>query len=122
MEVKTALKCEYKGHRISAKGVVGFDLKSDFSDLHKVIQLTQLLGNDILVRIRSEGQKPFTVGNFKIKQLQVSSDGTSTIKMIGLSDFVNLNELNKIPFMAEDEIPLEALFKSQIETEGENEI
>lgn len=87
----------YDGHSIKQNGNVDLKLSCDYSELPNYVQLVQMLNNDINVAVKLPGdKKPIKVGMFRLKQLNVSHDGSAKISLSSTNDFVEVNELNRL--------------------------
>lgn len=108
---------EYGGHNISSNGSVNLTVKSAYSELVNTIKLMQLLNNDITIKAKTPNSKPFNLGVFRIKNISVSDDGESKIKFNGLSDYIEVNNLNSL-ILSDDEVKEFAiLLKGEVEDE-----
>lgn len=87
---------KYGGHNISPNGNVNLTLKSDYSELCNTVMLMQLLNNDVSIKAKLNGAKPFKLGTFRIKDIRVDGDGESIIKFNGLSDYIEVDNLNAL--------------------------
>lgn len=94
IEVKAVVS--YGGHSVSPNGSVNLTVKSAYSELTKTVSLLQLLNNDVHIKARLAGGKPFEVGSFRIKDIRIDGDGESVIKFNSLVDYVEVNMLNEL--------------------------
>lgn len=116
IRIKEVVK--YSGHSLSASGSVNFTLKASYSELINTISLMQLLNNDVDIKARLPGQRPFKLGYFRIKQIAVHGDGESTIKFNGLVDHIEMDHLNVLPMVDADNKEFVVLMESEVELEG----
>ena len=96
-EVSVKLVSMYDGHSIKQNGNVDLKLGCEYSELPNYVQLVQMLNNDINVAVKLPGdKKPIKIGMFRLKQLNVSHDGSAKISFSSTNDFVEVNELNRL--------------------------
>lgn len=108
-EVKIKQVVSYKGHSIKESGVIEISFKSDYSGLSESIQSLQLLNNDITIKCKMVNEKPCRLGVFRIKSINVSGDGESTIKFTSITDSVELENVNNIVTTEQFQIMLESM-------------
>lgn len=106
------------GYSVNDKGVVKLTLKALYSDLVKTIQLTQLLSNDITILSKVQGQKPKTLGMYRLDGIVISGDGESTIKLKSTSDYADIDNLSGLPAMGGSGKVLMVKYSAGVETEG----
>lgn len=117
--IKLKQVVKYGGHSLSAAGSVKLTLKADYSELDKTMQLFQMINNDINVKVKVPSQqRPFSLGVFRIDAINTSGDGCSTIKLIGLSIYIEMDNLNMLPTKIDGD---EELFLVRYETNVEEE-
>ncbi len=121
VNVKIKEVVQYRGHNLSANGLVNLTLKASYSELTNTIKLTQLLNNDINIKAKMAGGKPMKLGSFKIKQIAIDGDGESIIKLFGSNDFVEMDNLNLLPQNDNDLKEFVILMESEVELEEESE-
>lgn len=119
--VKVKEVVTYGGHSISANGSVNFTLKAEYSELTNTIQAMQLLNNDIIIKARVAGAKPMKLGMFRIKSITIDGDGESTIKFNGLSDYIEVDNLNTLPVRDSDTPLFNIMMEAEIEEEDDND-
>jgi hypothetical protein len=120
-EVKIKIKqvVEYSGHNISANGSVNLTLKAMYSDLPETIKLMQLLNEDIRIAAKIAGEKkPKPLGSFRIKNITVDGDGESKLKFNGITEYVELDNLNTLPLNDEDIKQFQVMYVADVEMEG----
>lgn len=110
----------YGGHNITANGLVNLTLKAQYSQLVNTIKCTQLLNNDITLIARINN-KPENLGTFKIKQIDISGDGESKIKLFGGVDYVETDLINNLPLNIDDVKDFIVLLKADVEVEEQVE-
>lgn len=121
-QVKISQEVEYAGHSLSANGSVNLSLKAGYAQLVPTLQLTQMLNNDVVVKAKMEGEKPMQLGGFRIKNISIDGDGESKIKLNGLADYVEMDNLNRLPLKDEDGVvTFTARYEAGIEREGGDE-
>lgn len=96
----------YGGHRVSANGAVGLTLNGRYDELVHTIQAIQLLNNDVFIKAKIPGNKPMRIGMFRIKGIDIGGDGASKLKFEGLSDYVEMDNLNVLPTTKDNDTPL----------------
>ena len=113
----------YGGHSLSSNGSVSLTLKAGYSELTKTIQVIQMLNEDVAVKAKLAGQKPMKLGSFKIKDIKIDGDGESVLKFAGISDYVEMDNLNLLPLANEEAKRFQILMECETEAmdEGEEE-
>lgn len=119
MKAKVKEVVSYKGHSLSANGSVNFTVKASYSELTNTMLLMQMLNNDVNVKARVPGEKPMRLGYFRIKQIVIDGDGESTIKLNGINDYIETDNLNVLPLNTDDNKEFAVLFEAEIEEENE---
>lgn len=115
--IKVRQVAKYGGHSIGANGSVNLTLKASYSELTNTVKLLQMLNNDIELKVKMPGGTPTKLGLMRIKDVKVDGDGESAVKLNGLSDYVELDNLNSL--IAGEEFAV--LYKADIEDEDEAE-
>lgn len=118
--VKVKEVVTYGGHSISANGSVNLTFKAQYSELVNTVQSLQLLNNDVFIKARIAGMKPMKLGMFRVKDVNVSGDGSSTIKFNGISDYIEVDNLNTLPLKDSDTPLFNILMEAEIEEEDDN--
>lgn len=122
MKVKIKQVVEYAGHNISANGAVNLTLKAMYSELPETIKLNQLLNNDVTIVAKIAGEsKAKKLGIFRIKNISIDGDGESKIKFNGLTDYIELDNLNTLPLQDDDNREFQVMYSAEIELEEELE-
>lgn len=120
VEVKQVVK--YGGHSLSPNGSVNLTLKAQYSELTNTIMVTQLLNDDITIKAKVPGAKPFRLGIFRLKSIGIDHDGESVIKFNGLNAFIEMDKLNVLPTKQDDGDGMFVVrMEADIEDEGEEE-
>ena len=109
----------YGGHNLSANGSVTLTLNASYSELVKTIQTMQMLNNDGSIKAKLPGKKPMKLGMFRINHIDVFDDGTSRIKFKGISDYIEMDNLNSLPKKDEEVPDFKVLYEADIEEEDE---
>lgn len=117
MILKTKQIVSYNGHSLSANGSVNFNLTAQYSQLPQSIQLMQMLNNDVNIKAKVSG-KVLKLGVFRIKQITIDGDGESKIKFNGLSDYVEMDNLNYLPLQSDEVKEFQVLFEADAEIES----
>lgn len=121
MKIQIKEVVEYNGHSLSANGSVNFRLKAKYSELKSTILLMQMLNNDILIKAKPAGRKALKLGMFRLKQIIIDGDGESIIKLNGISDYIEMDNLNLLPLSSEDDKIFSVLFEAEIEIEKQED-
>lgn len=119
MNIKVKEIVKYNGHSLSANGSVNLSFKAMYGELTNTIKTMQMLNNDVMI-IAKVGKNKFKLGMFRIKDIRVGGDGESTIKFNGLSDCVEMDNLNELPLRDSESQEFPVLMSAEIEEE-ENE-
>lgn len=90
-KVKIEEFVSYNGHNVKANGTVTLNFKAMYSELVKTINVLQLLNNDVTV-----STKDARLGSFRVKDVVIDGDGESKIKFDSMTDFVEMDEINKL--------------------------
>ena len=122
MNLKVKEVVKYGGHSLSANGSVNFTLNAQYSELTNTIMLMQMLNNDVSIKAKIPNEKPMKLGHFRIKQIIIDDDGESKIKFNGLSDYIEMDNLNLLPLNSDENKQFVVLMEADIEVEeGEEE-
>lgn len=116
MNLKAKQIVSYNGHSISANGAVNLNLKAQYSQLTKSINLMQMLNNDISIKAKLSGNI-VKLGVFRIKQITIDGDGESKIKFNSLSEFVEIDNLNLLPLQSDDVKEFNVLYETDVDIE-----
>lgn len=119
VKVKEVVK--YGGHSVSANGSVNLTFKAGYSELTNTIKSLQMLNNDVSVKVKLPGQQPFKLGSFRVKQVTIDDDGESTIKLNGISSYIELDNLTLLPLNDSDTKEFQVLFEAEVEEEDTDE-
>lgn len=122
MVVNSTVKfvASYDGHSLSQNGKVDLRLKCDYSEVANYVQLLQMLNNDIKIAAKLPSEnKPFKLGMFRLKQLNISHDGEAKVSFTSTNDFVEINELNRL--ITDERFNVRCNSEIEIENEGEDE-
>lgn len=118
--IKVKQTVEYRGHSLSANGSVNLTLKAPYSELVNTINTMQMFNNDVIIKAKV-GKDKFSLGVFRIKDIKIDGDGESTIKFNGLSDYVEMDNLNSLPLNDSDSKQFNVIYAAEIEQEDEEE-
>ena len=121
MNLKVKEVVKYGGHSLSANGSVNFTLNAQYSELANTIMLMQMLNNDVSIKAKIPNEKPMKLGHFRIKQIIIDDDGESKIKFNGLSDYIEMDNLNLLPLNSDENKQFVVLMEADIEVEEELE-
>lgn len=120
MEVKVKQIVKYGGHNIMANGSITLNFIAAYSELTKTIQLQQLLNNDVNIKCKlPDMKKPIPLGMFRIKQTVIDGDGESKIKLNGLKDYIETDNLNLLPLNSDSVSEFIVLYTADVELESE---
>lgn len=119
VNVKEIVK--YGGHSLSANGSVNFTLRASYSELTKTIQLMQMLNNDVNIKAKLPAGKPMKLGMFRIKQIVIDGDGESVLKFAGISDYVEMDNLNLLPLNSDENKEFVVMMEAEIEAENDED-
>lgn len=111
--------CKYAGHTVKANGIITLVLKADYEQLVNTLELCQLLNNDLTLSVKLPRSKPMKVGEFRIHQIQVSGDGESTLKFTGMSDYIEMNNINMLPVSREEHDTFTVRYFAEVELEDD---
>lgn len=111
----------YGGHSLSANGSVNLTLKSGYSELSNSVKLLQMLNNDVNIKAKVPGGKGMKLGMFRVKQVVIGGDGESQLKFNGLSDYIEMDNLNLLPLSSDDNKEFVILMEAEIEEEDEED-
>lgn len=110
------------GYSINANGIAMVTFKSKYGELVNTVNMLQLLSNDVDVIAKVPGEKDRAVGKyFRIKQIIVDGDGEQTVKLQGVSEFVDTESLASLPFKNAEVPEFRVHLTSSIELEDEND-
>lgn len=119
MNAKVKEIVKYNGHSLSANGSVNLSFKAMYGELTNTIKLMQMLNNDVIIQAKV-GKNKLKLGMFRIKDIRIGGDGESTIKFNGLSDYVEMDNLNELPLRDSESQEFPVLMFADVEEE-ENE-
>lgn len=113
---------KYNGHQVKPSGAVDLNLVCEYGEMKNTIQLLQLLSNDIKLAVKKPDEKPFKLGTFRLQQLTYDHDGQAKIRFNSMTDFVEVDGLNRlIPEDKEERFVLRVLAVVELEGEEEDE-
>lgn len=121
VEIKIKEVVEYAGHSISANGAVNLTVKAGYSELPNSIQMCQLLNNDVTIKAKAPGAKAMMLGMFRVKNINIEDDGESKLKFAGLSQSVEVDNLNRLPLNDSDTKQFQILVEAEVEIEREDD-
>ena len=116
MKVKAVVK--NMGNSLNANGVVNLRLKTSYSELPSAIKSLAMLNQNIDVKAKLPGDKPFRLGWFMLNEVKIASDGEADIRLRSTKENVEMDMLNSLP-LAHDENPE---FQVMLECEIEEDI
>lgn len=115
MNVKVKEVVKYNGHKVKANGAVDLGFKAMYSELTNSIQSLQMLNNDVKIKAKLPGEKPIELGIFRVQKVIIDNDGESTLNFTSLTDFIDMECINKL--VGKDEFVV--LLEANVELEDE---
>lgn len=113
------------GYNVSANGSVNIKFIAGYSELVNTIKLQQMLNNDITIKAKipsATGKSEVVkLGVFRVKSTMIDGDGESKIQFNGLSEYVEMDNLNILPLASDDIKEFAILMEAEIELESEGE-
>lgn len=94
--VEVKLVCKYNGHSVKANQSVDLGMKAGYDQLSNAVQLLQFLNNDVTIKAKISGVKPFNLGQFRVQAVNISHDGESAIKFNSMVDFTEVENFTKL--------------------------
>lgn len=110
----------YQGHSIAASGKVTVTFSAMYSELVNTVKLMQMLSNDISVHAKLQDNAPMKLGTFKLKQIIVDGDGESKIKLDGITDYIETDNLNMLPLRSDEVKEFQIRFSTEVEEDNES--
>lgn len=115
------------GYRVGANGSVSISFAAKYSELTNTIKLQQLLNNDVEIKAKvpTGTGKPqvLNLGNFRVKRTTIDDDGESKVEFNGITDYIEMDNLNKLPLNSDDLKEFTILVTADIESEdGEEDV
>ena len=117
MIIKVKEVVKYGGHNLSANGSVNLTLKASYSELTNSVKVMQMLNNDVNIKVKVPGEKAIKLGIFRIKEIRVEGDGESIIKLNGLNDYIEMDNLNYLPIKGSENEEFAVMMEAEIEIE-----
>lgn len=117
MKIKVKEVVTYGGHSISANGAVNLTLKAQYSELVNTINVMPMLNNDVNIQAKFPQMVAMKLGSFRVKQLIIDDDGESTLKFNGITEYVEVDELNKLAMNDGKTNAFTVLMSAEIESE-----
>lgn len=113
------------GYRVGANGSVSISFAAKYSELTNTIKLQQLLNNDVEIKVKvpTGTGKPqvLNLGNFRVKRTTIDDDGESKVEFNGITDYIEMDNLNKLPLNSDDLKEFTILVTADIESEDGEE-
>ena len=117
MIIKVKEVVKYGGHNLSANGSVNLTLKASYSELTNSVKVMQMLNNDVNIKAKVPGEKAIKLGIFRVKEIRVEGDGESIIKLNGLNDYIEMDNLNYLPIKGSENEEFAVMMEAEIEIE-----
>ena len=111
----------YQNHNRRNNGAVTLNLNSEYSELVHTIELQQLLSQDIHIVAKVAGERPYKLGLFRLKKSTILDDGESKLQFEGLSDYVEVDNLNHLPLKSDDVPQFAVTYTATVELEDDEE-
>ena len=120
MQVKVKEVVKFGGNSLSRNGSVNITFDAGYSELVESVKALQMLNNDVTIKAKLPGEKAMMLGTFGIKQIQFDGDGDSRLKFNGLRDFIEFNNINKLPLSTDETSEFQVLMVADVEEEDED--
>ena len=114
MNLKVKQVVQYGGHSLKANGSVNYKIKAAYSELVNTIQTMQMLNNDITIKAKVN-KKVLSLGIFRIKQIIIDGDGESKLRFNGLSDYIEMDNLNMLPLNSDEVKEFVVMLTAEVE-------
>jgi len=121
MQVKVKEVVKFGGNSLSRNGSVNITFDAGYSELVESVKALQMLNNDVTIKAKLPGEKAMMLGTFRIKQIQFDGDGDSRLKFNGLRDFVEFNNINKLPLSTDETSEFQVLMVADVEEDDGEE-
>lgn len=108
MKIKIKSFVKYEGHSVKKNKTVTLKFTAMYSEISNSIKTLQMLNNDVKIIAKLPGESPIQLGMFRIKDIKFDGDGESTLQFETMSDFAEIDNINKIITSNEFKIMLEA--------------
>lgn len=114
------------GYRVGANGSVSISFAAKYSELTNTIKLQQLLNNDVEIKAKvptgTGKSQVYNLGNFRVKKTTIDDDGESKVEFNGITDYIEMDNLNKLPLNTDDLKEFTILVTADVEEEeGESD-
>lgn len=113
------------GYRVGANGSVSISFAAKYSELTNTIKLQQLLNNDVEIKAKvptgTGKSQVYNLGNFRVKRTTIDDDGESKVEFNGITDYIEMDNLNKLPLNSDDLKEFTILVTADIESEGDED-
>lgn len=101
MNIKVKAIVVNGGYNVKANGSVNITFIAGYSELTNMIQVQQLLNNDVNVKARVprlDGKAEILkLGMFRVQQTVIDHDGETKLKLNGLDEQIEMDNLHKLP-------------------------
>lgn len=114
------------GYRVGANGSVSISFAAKYSELTNTIKLQQLLNNDVEIKAKvptgTGKSQVYNLGHFRVKKTTIDDDGESKVEFNGITDYIEMDNLNKLPLNTDDLKEFTILVTADVEEEeGESD-
>lgn len=120
-KVEVNLLAKYSNHSVKENGIVVLCLKAQYSQLSKSILCSQMLNEDVSIKVALKKDSILSLGSFRIKKLLIDGDGESKLIFSSTNEAVELNSLNKVSMTGPDGLEFKTKLTANIDTEKEEE-
>jgi len=123
MEQKVLVEsvASYNSHRVAKNGNVNLMIEIDYSEQVNVVYLLQLQNCNIDIKVKKVNEDLMELGNFTLNNINIDQNGHTKIKLNSLSDYVELNNLNKLLADNKEKQVFNVYFSADVDTEEAEE-
>lgn len=121
MQVKVKEVVKFGGNSQSKNGSVNINFDAGYGELVESVKVLQMLNADVTIKAKLPGEKAMMLGMFRVHHVDFAGDGASRLKFNGLRDFVEFNNINKLPLSTDEISEFQVLMVADIEEEDEDE-
>lgn len=121
MKVQVKESVKYGGHNQNPNGVVSLTFIAPYSELTKSIETMQMLNENVSIKAKLQKQPVVMLGTFMIKQVVIDGDGESKLKFQGMSDFIEMDNLNMLPLQSADVSEFKICMEADVDIEEEDD-
>lgn len=115
MDLKVKEIVSFGGNSLTKNGSVNLSFEAGYSELASAVEALQMLNEDVSIKAKLPGEKAMQLGMFRLKQLVIDDDGCSKLKMNGLRDYVEFENINKLPLSTDETSEFQILLEAEVE-------